>query len=483
MKKLIALLLAVMMLCTLLAGCSGSSSGSDAPASAPAPADSGSAEPAGDEHLEETLTVLVPPIIPTYSDLIPEMKAEFEAMYPWITLEFVTASWEDYEDRLNTMVNAGTPPDITYPNNSITKIQQYLSSGMLLDLTDYLPADVLADYDEGALEFYRNGDALYGLPMWVSPYTLGGNKEYLENAEIDWKKVQQEGWTFEEFAAEAAKGVKDGVYGFTFACAGVTATDLLDLLVCCANMENPIDENGKYAYTDENFLKCLQFVRGMIDDGIMPKESSSVDAGMRWNLMLTGNTMITGKGLPNFELLAANNNKLLEEDPDAAAEGSQHLEYVGLPMPTLEGCDYVTAGGVSGMMAFRQKEEPTPEHIENIILALHYLTSGKVDAKICTMGAASPANASGRAEMDWAQQETGITLNADNAAFNARSNDAIYAPNTTMTEEQSDKVVRMKEETILPLFQALLADEITPEAMYEQVCEAAIAQFGEDGVR
>ena len=145
--------------------------------------------------------------------------------------------------------------------------------------------------------------------------------------------------------------------------------------------------------------------------------------------------------------------------------------------------DYVTAGGVSGMMAFRQKEEPTPEHIENIILALQYLTSGKVDAKICALGASTPANASGRAEMEWAQKETGITLNADNAAFNARSCDAIYTPNTTMTEEQSDKVIRMKEETILPLFQALLADEITPEAMYEQVCEAAIAQFGEDGVR
>ncbi len=483
MKKLTALFLTVIMLCAMLAGCSGSSSAGQGTSAAPAPADSADGGAAGTEHPEETLTVLVPPIIPTYSDLIPDLKAEFEGMYPWITLEFITTSWEDYEDKLNVMVNAGSPPDITYPNNSITKIQQYLSSGMLLDLTEYVSDDVLADYDEGALEFFRNGDALYGLPMWVSPYTLGGNREYLEDAKIDWKKIQEEGWTFEEFAAEAAKGVKDDVYGFTFACAGVTATDLLDLLCCCANMENPIDENGRYAYTDENFLKCLQFVRGLIDAGVMPKESSSVDAGMRWNLMLTGNTMITGKGLPNFELLAANNNRLLEEDPGSAVEGSRHLEYVGIPMPTLEGCDYVTAGGVSGMMAFRQKEEPTPEHIANIILALNYLTSGKVDAEICTLGAASPANASGRAEMAWAQEKTGIILNEDNAAFNARSNAAIYKPNITMTEEQSDKVTRIKEETILPLFQALLANEVTPEAMYEQVCEAAIAQFGEDGVR
>ena len=112
----------------MFAGCSGRTANSTVSTST-VPDTSASSE----AHLEETLTVLVPPVISQYPDLIPAMQEEFHSMYPWLTLEFITTSWEDYEDKLNVMVNAGSPPDITYPNNSITKIQQYLSSGMLLD--------------------------------------------------------------------------------------------------------------------------------------------------------------------------------------------------------------------------------------------------------------------------------------------------------------------------------------------------------------
>ena len=441
-----------------------------------------------DEHLEETLTVLVPPVIAQYADMTGRMAEEFHEMYPWLTLEFITTSWEDYEDKLNVMVNAGSPPDITYPNNSITKIQQYLSSGMLLDIAPYISEEVLSDYDESAVNFYRNGDALYGLPMWVSAFTLGGNRMYLEEAGIDWVKIQKEGWTFEEFAEATAKGVKKNgdkteVYGFVFACNGVTATDILDLLACSADMENPIDENGKYAYTDPNFLKCLQFLRGLIDAGIMPEESNSVDAGKRWNLMLTGNTMLTGKALSNFELLAQKNNDLLKNDPASAVANSKPLQYVGMPMPTLEGCEYKTAGGVSGMMAFRQLEEPSKEHIGNIILALNYLTSGELLAELCSLGVSSPSCQSARDMMPEATQKTGIVLDEHNVEFNRKSSEAIYTPNTGMTAEQTDMVTRIKEEVILPSFQALLANEMTCEEMYQRVCKAAVACFGEDGIR
>lgn len=491
MKKLIATLLIFAMSCALLTGCGGNGNSvpsADASATPATATDNPSASQPAENHTEETLTILVPPAITGYSDMVPDMNKQFHELYPWITLNFINTSWEDYEDKLNVMVNAATPPDITFPDDSITKIQQYLSSGMLLDLSKSVPDDILKDYDDGALNFFRNGDALYGLPMWVGAYTLGGNREYLEAAGIDWKKIQQNGWTFDEFKKEAAKGVKTSngktdVYGFVFACSGVTATDILGLLCCNADMQNPIDENGKYAYTDPNYLKCLQFVRGLIDAGIMPKESSSVDAGKRWNMMVTGKTMLTGKGLSDFELLANKNNKLLKDDPASAVKDSKPLQYVGIPMPTLEGCDYRTFGSVAGMMAFRQKADPTPEHIDNIVKALNFLTSGKIDAKLCSMGAASPANASGRNEMDWAAQETGISLDPDNAAFNEKSCASIYTPNTSVTADQSDKVTRIQQEVILPSFQALLANEITPEDMYKKVCDAAVKEFGKDGVR
>ena len=249
MKKLATLLLAAIMICTLV----------------PVQAES--------EHPAETLTLLVPNF-ETIPGTFDNMEKEFESLYPWINLDIILTSWDEYENQLNTMVNGATPPDITYPTDPTYIIQKYLSSEMLLDISS-APEEMQAEFDTAALDFYRNGDALYGFPMVVTPQMLGGNKTYMEEAGLDWRKIQQEGWTFSEFRDAAAKGVKKtgdqtDVYGFVFAFAGVTAVDILELLTRTAGMENAIDENGKYAYTDPNFLKCLQFIRGMIDDGIMP---------------------------------------------------------------------------------------------------------------------------------------------------------------------------------------------------------------------
>jgi len=44
------------------------------------------------------------------------------------------------------------------------------------------------------------------------------------------------------------------------------------------------------------------------------------------------------------------------------------------------------------------------------------------------------------------------------------------------------EAIKIEDEVIIPKLQALLAGEITPEAMYEAVKTAAIDAFGEDGV-
>ena len=43
------------------------------------------------------------------------------------------------------------------------------------------------------------GDGLYGLPAYCEVQCIGGNREFLEKAGIDWKSVQQNGWTYDEF--------------------------------------------------------------------------------------------------------------------------------------------------------------------------------------------------------------------------------------------------------------------------------------------
>ncbi|KHF36333.1 hypothetical protein CM49_01317 [Paenibacillus sp. P1XP2] len=102
-------------------------------------------------------------------------------------------------------------------------------------------------------------------------------------------------------------------------------------------MPSPFTQDLKYAYTSKNFLEVLKDIRVMIDDGSMPKELSSIDAGKRWNMFLTGQTMITGKGLAGFERSAKLNNEKLKNKDASAVKGSIPVDYVVLPVPSFAG--------------------------------------------------------------------------------------------------------------------------------------------------
>lgn len=131
------------------------------------------------------------------------MEKEFNELYPDLTLKIEPASWEDMTQKLDTQVNAGSPPDIAFIGSA--GIPKYIQQGMLMDITDIATPDMIADYDEIPLEYMKNGNGLYGFPAYMEVHALGGNREFLEQAGIDWKKVQKEGWTFEQFREDVKK--------------------------------------------------------------------------------------------------------------------------------------------------------------------------------------------------------------------------------------------------------------------------------------
>ena len=479
MKKLLALVLTLTLALSLFAGCAGGGSSADSttlPATENTPADTeGTAEV---EAAPDTITIMMPPVSGTYQDQLERWAEEFNALYPNLTLEFETASWEDYNEKLDVQVNAGSPPDIAWVEDA--KVGKYVDSGLMVDISSLISAEELADFDESAVEFYRIGDGLYGLPVYISIQCLGGNKAMLEEANIDWQSVQQNGWTFEEFRAAIQAGATDDHYGFIFACAGVTSADYLNIMVKNAGMPAAFDEDLKYAYTSQNFLELLKCLRSIIDDGSTPKEMSSVDAGKRWNMFLTGQTMIFGKGLANFEGLAAANNAKIQANDGTAVENSIEAEYVILPVPTFFGCEQAAQGAAGGVAMFRGVEEPTAEHQANVMKAMYFLSSGERAAFTCNELYLSALSDSSREAMALIENET--PRSAENAAALATLTAQVAQPRPDIPAELSAAHTRLMDEVIVPKFQALLANEITPEQMYEAVKEAAIATFGEDGI-
>jgi multiple sugar transport system substrate-binding protein len=475
--RILGIMLVLLLVVSSIVGC-----GKTTPAATPsvAPSASKTPEPTPSGPEPDTITALLPPISPNYQKGIEQLQKDFNAQYPNLTLKIEPASWEDMTQKLDVQVNAGTPPDIAFL--AAGAIPKYIDTGLLVDISKIAAPEMLADFDEGPLAYMKNGDGIYGFPAYMSIHAIGGNRQYLEEAGIDWKTVQKNGWTYEEFREAIKKGVvKKGDttrYGFVFACSGVTSKDYLGILAKQAGMPDAFTKDLKYAYTSKNYLELLKCVRALIDDGSMPKELSSIDAGKRWNMFLTGQTMITGKGLSVFENSANNNNKKIDANDGSAVKDSIKVEYIVLPVPTFFGNPEKNMASVDGYVTFRGKEEPKKEHLENVAKAAYFLASGKVAAQ--TNNDLFLAHISKSAKE--AAKDIKIVRNEDNAKAVERLVSNAAPARHDIPTELSAKAIKIEDEVVVPKLQALLANEITPQQMYDAVKAAAIEAFGEDGV-
>ncbi|WP_339293457.1 extracellular solute-binding protein [Paenibacillus sp. FSL W8-0187] len=475
MKKKLRVLAPVLALSLALSACGG---GSEPKAADPNTGSNGGGSKA---EAKDTITALLPPISPNFQDNFAQMEKDFNALYPNLTLKIEPASWEDMTQKLDTQVNAGSPPDIAFIGSG--GLSKYVEQEMLMDIKDTATPEMLEDFDAAPLEYMKLGDALYGFPGYMEVHAIGGNKQFLEEAGIDYKKVQKEGWTYEEFREQIKKGVvkegdKTSRYGFVFATSGVASKDYLNILIKNAGMPHAFDKDLKYAYTSKNFLEVLKAIRQMIDDGSMPKELSSVDAGKRWNMFLTGQTMITGKGLATFENSANKNNEKIKANDGSAVQGSIPVEYIVLPVPTFLGEKQQASVAVDGYVAFRGKKEPTPEHKANVVKAAHFLASGKVAATTNNDLFAAHITKSGRE----AAKEMTINRNPDNVAAVETLLSQATPARTDIPTDLGAKSIKLEDEVMIPKLQALIAGEITPEQMYDAVKTAAVDAFGEDGI-
>lgn len=188
--------------------------------------------------------------------------------------------------------------------------------------------------------------------------------------------------------------------------------------------------------------------------------------------------MITGKGLAVFENSANKNNAKIAAKDASAVKNSINVDYIVLPVPTFLGQKQQGTAAVDGYVTFRNKTAPTPEHIANVVKAAYFLASGKVAAQTSNdLFVAQIATSSREA----AKSMTTTRNPANVAAVETLIKQAAVA-RPDITSDLGAKAIKLQDEVIIPKLQALLANEITPQQMYDAVKAAAITRFGEDGV-
>lgn len=472
MKKVVSMLLVLTMICGILVGCGKKSTDNNTPSNTVTPKVTDDNKEPADNAKEDTITLMVPPVSGTYQEKVKEWAAEFNQLYPNLTIEVIETSWDDHNQKLSTMALAGEAPDIA--EVSYSSIASYVELGVGINLYDYMDESVIADYDQNALDYMTLEGKLYGLPLYLSIQAIGANKDMLEAAGVDVEKVQQNGWTFDEFKKAIANGTKGDTYGFVFATSAVTASDLLNIFGVSAGVNNAFTKDLKYAYTSENMLKFLKEIEQITSSGYMP--NYGVDASQRMVMCQTGNAMIFGKAMPLFEGNIKKNNAALEANDGTAVENSIPVNYAFLPIPTMEGVTESCFGTVDGLMAFKNNKT-TDEHLANVMLALNFLSSGDRAAYVSAELYLDSVCESGRAVMDKYAVEGRDENNVKSAS---RAMSLVVAPPTGVTAEMSSSAATLMEQVIAPKLQALLAGEITAEKMYDEICKAAFEQFGEE---
>lgn len=468
-KKLVAVLMTAAMV-TSLAACGSS----DAPAAeTTAPAETKTEETATAEaevsDAEDTITIMVPPITGTYVEKLDTWVKEYQETHPNIQVEVIATSWDEHTSKATTMALAGEAPDIIEVDYS--DIGSYAEMGVGVNLADYLDSSVLADFDQNALDYMTLDGSVYGLPLYISIQALGGNKEMLEAAGADVEKIQTEGWTFDEFLDIIKNGTTDDCFGFVFANSGVTTKDFVSIFGVSAGITSDFTSDLKYAYTSDNMLTLLQAVETMTQSGYMP--DYSVEAGQRLVMLETGQAMVTGKAMPMFESNVKKNIAGMEDG--SAAEGTIEMEYVFLPVPTMDNVTESCYGSTGGLIALRNNNT-TDEHLKNVCEFMAFLCKGDRAASVDNELYLSSVCASGRE----AQASYELDQSEANAKASEREIGLVVAPPSGITAEMSSNATTIMNEVVVPKFQSLLAGETTAQEVYDAICTEAKNLFGEE---
>ena len=260
MKKMIALLLAAMLLLSL-AACA--STADPAPAADAAPAETAETTPAAEEA-PAAETDAEAPITLTYwlpcndlEDGAAEQKGviaaarAFMEKYPNITLDLVPigGNSDDYNAKFQMGASANNLPDLM--NTSYGWVKQWAGTGVIMQLDDIV-AEIGSNYKTDALDFAN--EAVDG--YWAIPY-MAEVQGWAYNTEILGKYGLEVPTTFDEFINVCNVLTENGERAISHGATDIWAIWGYHALFCQYGVDKALCE--KLSAKEEDFYTCEPF--------------------------------------------------------------------------------------------------------------------------------------------------------------------------------------------------------------------------------
>lgn len=208
--------------------------------------------------------------MPFESDLI----AQFESKNPDIKVQLERVPVESFHDKLILAAQTNTLPDVTQciPEWSSDMVKAKAIKDITADIQD-----VKSTYIDSGIGIATWNEKVVGLPFRFGTSATFINKKMLDEAGL---KVP-ESWTWDEFR-EYAKKLTDpskGVYGFGIP--GAAQNDLgfsWNYFSFAFQNGASFIKDGKAAFNSPEGVEALDFLKNMMDEGIMPPSTPSFTA-------------------------------------------------------------------------------------------------------------------------------------------------------------------------------------------------------------
>lgn len=310
MKKLLSLLLALIMVITMLAGCS--SKKTDENNTQPATTDTGSTqastgdgsektdEPTGNDEPIKLTFQYIGGTVPAQDKVISDAIDAFHEANPNITVEPIYIDWANGHSQFYNSVMAGTAPDIAMLGG--TWGVEFMEMGTFAPISKYVSQDLIDKFIPAGFDIMKDADGtIYGLPWDGCTWGVIYRKDLFEEAGID--KVPE---TWDELLADGEKMKAIGKYLLTVSCSGYEVDDYyLPFLWQAGGDVCKRNENGKWVCTldSQESLAAAKFYLQLVENGYMPKEITGMDAESVLNSFTAGDTAMMVAGMWNIATL------------------------------------------------------------------------------------------------------------------------------------------------------------------------------------
>ena len=346
MKKILAMLLALVMAFGLMAcGGGGGGAASNPPAEdTPAgneetqqPDDNQGNEPSGDKI---DINVIASQYGQNTTQWWADFADEFNKTYDNINLNVEVVSWNDIYTVVNTRLSNNSAPDIL----NIDVFADYQADGLLLPAKDYVSDETYAKLYPAFLEQSNVDGTIWAIPDLASARAMYYNVDILEAAGVEVPTT----WDELKAACEKIKAYDSEIYPW-----GIDMTtdegQAAFAYYIWNNGGDFTDADGNWTLNSPENVEAINYAIDLVNSGLTNSDPATDTRYDLQDMFGAGKVamMIGPNSIPTY-----------------IADGGSTINYAFAPIPTNGGNDSVSAGVMDRFMCFDNGH--SPEKIEAI---------------------------------------------------------------------------------------------------------------------